>query len=80
MGMRCFCAQAQKQVDKSEIYLAISSLNCPYLKNRKAKQSEIPEPFRGTSFLKFRFLCHITSKTLTCRYLKNRKRICDPCY
>ena len=25
MGMPCFCAQAQKQVDKSEIYLAISS-------------------------------------------------------
>ena len=25
MGMRCFCAQAQKQVDKCEIYLAISS-------------------------------------------------------
>ena len=25
MGMRWFCAQAQKQVDKSEIYLAISS-------------------------------------------------------
>ena len=25
MGMRCFCAQAQKQVTKSEIYLAISS-------------------------------------------------------
>ena len=24
--MRCFCAQAQKQVDKCEIYLAISSL------------------------------------------------------
>ena len=27
MGMRCFCAQAQKQVDKCEIYLAISSFN-----------------------------------------------------
>ena len=25
MGMRCFCAQAQKQVDKCEIYLAMSS-------------------------------------------------------
>ena len=24
MGMRCFCAQAQKQVHKCEIYLAIS--------------------------------------------------------
>ena len=24
-GMRCFCAQAQKQVDLCEIYLAISS-------------------------------------------------------
>ena len=30
MGMRCFCAQAQKQVDKCEIYLAISSfILCP---------------------------------------------------
>ena len=27
-GMRCFCAQAQKQVDKGEIYLAISSFYC----------------------------------------------------
>ena len=27
MGMRCFCARAQKQVDKTEIYLAISSCN-----------------------------------------------------
>ena len=26
MGMRCFCAPAQKQVDKCELYLAISSL------------------------------------------------------
>ena len=26
MEMRCFCAQAQEQVTKSEIYLAISSL------------------------------------------------------
>ena len=26
MGMRCFCAQAQKQVVKCEIYLAISQL------------------------------------------------------
>ena len=30
MEMRCFCAQAQKQVDKSEIYLAISSLRYIY--------------------------------------------------
>ena len=34
--MRCFCAQAQKQVDKSEIYLAISifilqTLNSPLI-------------------------------------------------
>ena len=28
MGMRCLCAEAQKQVDKSEIYLAISSYKC----------------------------------------------------
>ena len=28
MGMRCFCSQAQKQVDKSKIYLAISIYSC----------------------------------------------------
>ena len=31
MAMRCFCAQAQKQVDKSKIYLAISSFHPEYL-------------------------------------------------
>ena len=32
MGVGCFCAQTQKQDDKSEIYLAISSLqgNCKF--------------------------------------------------
>ena len=30
MGMRFFCAHAQKQVDKSKIYLAISSFYYNY--------------------------------------------------
>ena len=34
MGMRCFCAQAQKQVDKCEIYLAISSFCCSISRSR----------------------------------------------
>ena len=28
MGLLCFCAQAQKQDSKSEIYLAVSSFDC----------------------------------------------------
>ena len=35
MGMRCFCAQAQKQVDKYEIYLAISSFAYAYIYTRE---------------------------------------------
>ena len=31
MGILCFCAQAQQEVDKSEIYLAISNLEIIYL-------------------------------------------------
>ena len=34
MGMRCFCAQAQKQVDKCEIYLAISSCSWKHVQLR----------------------------------------------
>ena len=33
--MRCFCAQAQTQVDKCEIYLAISSFRIPFILQSK---------------------------------------------
>ena len=56
MGMRCFCAQAQKQVDKCEIYLAISSLNlylCIILESQETLEDlekELIYPLKKVSY------------------------------
>ena len=62
MGMHILFAQTQKQVDKCEIYLAISSL---------VLYSQIWIHLSKLQLLKYRFWRHITLENVNCHYLGN---------